>query len=92
MKLNASHLFKWHNEIYKLNLTMILCTLLPTHFKTAFKATSSHQNQIQSPEKLKWSTRDGSLAPNSVMTFLYLIVPLPLIIPSQLIMSAPALD
>lgn len=61
-------------------------------FKAACGATGSHQNKIQAPEKLKWSTGDWSLVPNSVMTFLYLIVPLPHIIPSQLIMSAPALD
>ncbi len=65
---------------------------MPTHFKAACGATSPHQNEIQTPEKLKWSAGDRSLDPNSVMTFLYLIVPLPLIIPSQLIMSAPALD
>lgn len=61
-------------------------------FKAACRATSSHQNQIQTPEKLKWSTGDGSCVPNSVMTFLRLIVPLLLIIPSQLIICAPALD
>ncbi len=46
-------------------------------FKGACRATSSHQNKIQTPEKLKWSSRDQSLVPSSVMTFPYLIVPLP---------------
>lgn len=40
-------------------------------FKAACGATGSHQNKIQAPEKLKWSTGDWSLVPNSVMTFLY---------------------
>lgn len=61
-------------------------------FKAACRASSSHQNKTETPEKHKWSTGDRSLVPNSGVTFLYSVVPLPLIIPSQLIMSAPALD
>lgn len=55
-----------------------------------FKAACRASRTKQTPEKHKWSTGDRSLVPNSGVTFLYLVVPLPLI--SQLIMSAPALD
>lgn len=54
-------------------------------FKAACRASSSHQNKTDSGK-----AQDRSLVPNSGVTFLYLVVPLPLI--SQLIMSAPALD
>lgn len=71
------------------------CSALQAHtdsFKAACGATSSHQNKTATQGKLKRSIGDRILAPNSVVTFLYLIVPLALVIPSQLIMSAPALD
>lgn len=44
-------------------------------FKAARGATSSHKNKTQALEKLKWSTGDRSLIPNSVMTFLLLDCP-----------------
>lgn len=61
-----------------------LWRLVPTHLRQP-AGHPAHTRTKQTPEKHKWSTGDRSLVPNSGVTFLYLVVPLPLI--SQLIMS-----